>query len=102
MYTGGGCDCIVRICTADVSVRSKSSGMRRMRIRPPSSRRTNGIACSRARIVCFRSSGCPITLTQTRAVLRSGAVSTSVTVTNPIRGSWTSFARIAPISSRSS
>ena len=38
-----------------------------------------------------------MTLTQTRAVLRSGAVSTSVTVTNPIRGSWTS----APGSRRS-
>ena len=49
-----------------------------------------------------RSSGWPMTLTQTRAVARSGAVSTSVTVTNPIRGSCTSFARIAPISSRSS
>src|SRR4029079_16515379 len=42
-----------------------------------------------------------MTLTQTRAVDRSGAVSTSVMVTKPMRGSWTSRARISPISWRS-
>ena len=49
-----------------------------------------------------RSAGWPMTLTQTRAWLRSGVVSTSVTVTNPMRGSWMSFARMAPISWRRS
>jgi len=45
-----------------------------------------------------RSASPPMTLTQTRAWLRSGVVSTSVTVANPMRGSWTSLARIRPIS----
>ena len=37
-----------------------------------------------------RSSGSPSTLTNTRAALRSGLVSTEVTVTNPMRGSFRS------------
>ena len=49
-----------------------------------------------------RSAGWPMTLTQTLAWRRSGVVSTSVIVTNPIRGSATSRAMIAPISWRSS
>ena len=43
-----------------------------------------------------------MTLTQTRAWRRSGVVSTSVTVAKPMCGSWTSFARILPISWRRS
>ena len=52
------------------------SGMRRSRSRPPSSRRTNGIARPSAAIAASRSAGCPMTLTQTLAWRRSGVVST--------------------------
>src|SRR4051812_1453009 len=60
------------------------------------------IECWRARRVSFWSPLPPITLTQTFAWRRSGAVSTSVIVTNPIRGSAISFARRTPISWRRS
>src|SRR5205085_10264393 len=49
-----------------------------------------------------RPSAGPMTLTRTFAWRRSGCVSTPVIVANPIRGSSTSFARIAPISWRKS
>jgi len=87
--------------TMSFGVASWPHPRRRVR-RAPSSRRTKGIACWSAFMVMSRSAGWPMTLTQIRAVLRSGAVSTSVTVTNPMRGSWRSFARMAPISCRSS
>jgi hypothetical protein len=48
-----------------------------------------GIARPSAASVASRSSGWPMMLTQTFAWLRSGAVSTSVTVAKPIRGSST-------------
>ena len=50
--------------------------------------------------VASRSSSSPSTLTKTRAERRSGLVSTAVTVTNPMRGSWSSVAIAAPITSR--
>ena len=76
------------------------SACRRSRL--PSSWRTNGIARPIAASVAFRSSGWPMTLTETRACRRSGAVSTSVIVANPIRGSSTSRRKISPISWRNS
>ena len=50
----------------------------------PSSWRTNGIARPSALTVAWRSAGWPMTLTQTFAWRRSGVVSTSVIVANPI------------------
>ena len=47
-----------------------------------------------------RSASPPSTLTYTRAVRRSGLVSTAVTVTNPIRGSFSSVAMASPRTSR--
>ena len=55
-----------------------------------------------AAIAASRSAAWPITLTQTLAWRRSCVVSTDVIVANPIRGSATSLARIAPISCRRS
>ena len=62
----------------------------------------NGIAWRNAASAASRSAGWPMTLTQTFAWRRSGVVSTEVIVANPIRGSATSRAMIAPISCRSS
>ncbi len=89
-------------CSIDASSTTWSAGIRRRRSRTPSSRRTKPIARSRASSVSRRSAVSPMTLTQTFACERSRVVSTSVTVANPIRGSATSRARIAPISWRRS
>src|SRR4051794_2547766 len=51
--------------------------------------------------VASRSSSPPSTLTNTLAARRSGLVSTEVTVTKPIRGSFNSPATAAPTTSRS-
>ena len=88
--------------SAESSSRMCSSGMRLIRSRRPSSWRTNGIAAWSARTVSVLSALPPITLTQTFAWRRSGAVSTSVMVANPIRGSAISLDRSAPISWRRS
>ena len=60
-----------------------------------------GIARRSAAIVSLRFSSEPMTLTQTRARDRSGAVSTLVTVTKPMPGSVTSRSSAWPISWRS-
>ena len=60
--------------------------MRLIRRRLPSSWRTKPIDAWRARTVSVRSVLPPMTLTQTLAWRRSGDVSTSVIVANPIRG----------------
>src|SRR6185312_5669574 len=51
-------------------------------------------------MVASRSSSLPRTDTYTRACLRSGLVSTEVTVTNPMRGSLSPSARRAETTSR--
>ena len=79
-----------------------SAGMRLIRSVRPSSWRTNPIECWSARSVSFWSALPPITLTQILACRRSGAVSTSVIVTNPMRGSASSLVSSAPISWRRS
>ena len=78
------------------------SGMRLIRSVRPSSWRMNPIECWSARSVSFWSALPPMMLTQTFACRRSGAVSTSVIVTNPIRGSAISCASRTPISWRRS
>ena len=87
--------------SAVVSSLRCSSGMR-LRRSLPNRWRTKGIARPSARSVCLRSCSEPMTDTHTLAWRRSGATSTSVTVTKPTRGSSTSRAMTALISSRSS
>ena len=84
------------------SSRTWSSGIRLIRSRTPSSWRMNGMAWASAATAALRSASVPMTLTQTFACRRSGVVSTSVIVANPIRGSETSRARSCPISCRRS
>ena len=80
------------------SSRRCSSGMRLRRSSPRRWRR-NGMARPSARIASRRSAGCPMSETHTVACRRSGVTSTLLTVTNPIRGSWTSRAMRALSSS---
>ena len=85
----------------EIELEDKFENMGAQMVREVASK-TNDIARSSAAIVSSRSARWPMTLTQTRAWRRSGLVSTSVTVANPIRGSATSRPRMAPISWRRS
>ena len=83
------------------STRTWSSGMRRRWRRPPSSWRTNGIACCSARPSVALRRLADDADPHARGARGRAPSRPPVTVTNPIRGSWMSRARISPISCRS-